>query len=271
MTQSSQSGTGDDGRPQPQVASWPPLPPPPPLPPAPDPAQPVGTPPATPPLWRTLSAWRWLAAGLAVVALAELAAIGWLLWSAGGQRAVPGTVQARILSLEDASVLVGTTLTAATSHREPPRPQVADPATCAVAVGPATRSVYTRGWTVFLSATYQDSEAVADHTVTQVLGVYPDGNQAGTVFQALTDGVRGCTSAVRTDAAQHATAWVYTVEAATADRLVWVSTQEDADGWTCYRQARLTGRTVVQVAVCQVGDGTEAAARIIDRVASRVS
>jgi len=46
-----------------------------------------------------------------------------------------------------------------------------------VAVGPATQSVYASGWTAFWSQTFSDANG--DHTVTQVLGLYPDEGQRG--------------------------------------------------------------------------------------------
>jgi hypothetical protein len=38
----------------------------------------------------------------------------------------------------------------------------------------------------------------------------------------------------------------------------------------CYRQARLKGKAVLQVAVCAAGDGKQAAANIADQFAGRV-
>lgn len=184
---------------------------------------------------------------------------------------VPGTVQSSFLTIDEVSSLVGTTLLSSTDASEPPSPLSADPATCAVAIGPATQSVYARGWTVFQSATYQDSDAVADHTVTQVLGVYSDSDKAGAVFRTLTDGLNGCKSAVRTDEDQSTSKWTYSVDTTTSSALGWTATQDAGEGWACYRQARLKGKAVLQVAVCEAGDGRQAAAKITDQFVGKVS
>jgi serine/threonine protein kinase len=211
-----------------------------------------------------------IAAIAACLALAGV--IGWWSWPPSGPHVVPGTVQASVMTPDEVSTVLGTMVMSGASAAEPPSPLSADPAECAVAVGPATQAVYARGLTVFGSVTYQDSDAVADHTVTQVLGVYPDTDKATAVFRSLTDGIKGCTSAVRTDADQNTSAWTYTVvDIPASDRLSWTATQDTGDGWACYRQARLKGKTVLQVAVCQAGDGRPAATKITDQFASKVS
>jgi hypothetical protein len=93
---------------------------------------------------------------------------------------VPGTVQASMLSVDEVGAVVGVALMNGGSNSEPPPALGADPATCAVAVGPATQSLYARGWTVFWSQLLSD--AGGDNTVTQVLGLYPDDGQAGKVL-----------------------------------------------------------------------------------------
>jgi hypothetical protein len=181
---------------------------------------------------------------------------------------IPGTVQASFLDIDAASATLGFALTTSDSSSEPPPALAAAPATCADAIGPATKAVYAQGWTNFWSLTFSDEDG--NHTVTQVLGLYPSDDQASKVFGALTDGVKGCTSAVRTDDDQTTSQWTYAVGTADASALVWTATQNDAEGWACYRQARLKGKAVLQVAVCEAGDGSQAAAKIVDQFARQV-
>jgi hypothetical protein len=180
---------------------------------------------------------------------------------------IPGTTQASMLGVDEVSALVGTALMNGGNTSEPPPPLSADPATCVVAVGPATQSVYVRGWTAFWSQIFSDANG--DHTVTQVLGLYPDDGQAGKVFATLTDGIKACTSAVRTDE-ENTSKWTYAVDTTDSGTLAWTATQDAADGWACYRQARLKGKAVLQVAVCETGNGKQAAAKIADQFAGRV-
>lgn len=200
------------------------------------------------------------------------AGVTWWLWPSSAE-AVPGTVQASVVSADDASRAVGQTLRSEHGISAPPRTLPSDPASCVVAVGPATEAVYGPGWTMFGSVTYQDSDSAADHTVTQVIGVYSTRDQAGQVFGSLSEGVRDCRSAVRADGdgGQRAAKWFYAVDTHTANTLSWKATQDGGDGWACYRQARLKGRAVLQVAVCEAGDGSRAAATIADQFAGRVS
>ncbi|GAA3356607.1 sensor domain-containing protein [Saccharopolyspora gregorii] len=214
----------------------------------------------------------------AVIAGAEFlvltGVLAWVLWPAA-VRAVPGTVQATVLSADEVGSALGVTLASTTSSSEPPPPLVADSDACTAAVGPATTTVYGRGWNRFYSVTHQDSEEVAEHVVTQVLGSYPEQGRAVAAFRELSEGVNGCDEAERTVVDDWSTDeitsnWFYDVYATTPDSLIWIAYQDGGDVWACYRQARLKGRTLLQVAVCEAGDGAPATAVVADRLASRV-
>ncbi len=217
-----------------------------------------------------------------VIALAVLlvaaGGVTWAMWptskaappAASPLHVVPGTVQAAVLTPDEVSKAIGTTVIAGPQTDQPPAALTADPALCAVAVGPATASGYTSGWTVFLSTTYEDSAGSGDYTVTQTVGVYGSADQATSVFGKLGDGVKGCPSATRTDPNQSPVKWDYSVGTATSDTLVWTATQESGGGWACYRQARLKGKDVVQVAVCEGGAGGSAAAQVAGQFTARL-
>jgi hypothetical protein len=138
-----------------------------------------------------------------------------------------------------------------------------------VAGGPGTQAVYTAGWTRFESVTYQDSKTGASHTVTQVLGEYGSDAQAATVFKALATGVKGCATGTTTGASG-AYQWNYAAGTSAADAVTWKSTQVDGGGWACYHHAGLKGEAVLQVSVCEPGDGTAATEAIASRFADKV-
>jgi hypothetical protein len=219
-----------------------------------------------------------LAIALAVLLLAAAGGVTFAMWPAGKAapassplHVVPGTVQAAVLSPDEVSKAIGTTVIAGPQTVAPPAALTADPASCAVAVGPATVSGYTSGWTVFLSTAYEDSAGTGDYTVTQTVGVYGSADQASGVFGKLGDGLKNCPSATRTDPSQGPVKWNYSIGTATADTLVWTATQDAGGGWACYRQARLKGKDVVQVAVCEAGDGGSAAAQVAEQFTARMS
>jgi hypothetical protein len=221
-----------------------------------------------------------IAAGV-VVLLAVAAGSAWALWpksqaappAASPGHVVPGTVQAAVLTPDEVSKALGTTVIAGPVVGQPPAALTADPASCAVAVGPATASAYTQGWTVFLSTTYEDSAGSGAYTVTQTVGAYGNTDQASGVFGKLADGVKNCPSATRKPSGDRGSPvkWNYSVGTATADTLAWSAAQDGGGGWACYRQAQLKGRDVLQVAVCEGGDGKAAAAQIAGQFAARVS
>lgn len=219
---------------------------------------------------------RLLTLGAAAVVL--VGALTVLLWPSSAPtvslnnpvHVVPGTVQADILTPDEVSAAVGTTVISQATVDRPPPPLAADPASCAIAVGPATATAYTTGWTVFLSSTYQDSAGVGDYTVTQSIGVYGDAGRASDVLKTLGDGVKGCPSATRTGADNSSVKWNYSVDSAAPDSLVWSASQDSGGGWACYRQARLKGKDVIEVAVCEGGDGKSATARIADQLVAKV-
>lgn len=220
-----------------------------------------------------------LIVALVVLVLAAGGGVTWAVWPkkapkppvASPLHVVPGTVQAAVLTPDEVSKLLGTTLIAGPQADQPPAALSATPSSCAVAVGPATASGYTQGWTVFLSTTYEDSTGSGDYTVTQTVGVYGSADQASAVFGKLGDGVKGCPSATRTDPNQGPVKWAYSVATTTSDTLAWSATQDAGGGWACYRQARLKGKDVVQVAVCEGGDGKAAAGQVADQFTARVS
>lgn len=225
---------------------------------------------------RAESASRRLFIVLGVVVLLVAGGVTWGLWPrhkappvANPGHVVPGTLQAAVLTPDEASQIIGTTVIAGPVVNQPPPALSVDPKSCEVAVGPATVSGYTPGWTVFLSTTYQDSAGVGDYTLTQTIGAYGSADQASSAFGKLSDGIKNCPSAKRTDADGGSVKWNYTVDAAGADTLAWKAEQDAGGGWACFRQSRLKGKDLIQVAICEGGDGKAAAGRIADQLASR--
>jgi hypothetical protein len=214
----------------------------------------------------------------AVLVLLVAGGVTWALWpdddkapaASNPRHVVPGTLQAAVLTPDEASRALGTTVVAGLVVDQPPAALTVDPASCAVAAGPATVSGYPQGWTIYLSTTYQDSAGVGDYNVTQTIGVYGSADQASGIFGKLGEGLKGCQSATRTDANKNAVKWNYAVDTATADTIAWKAEQDGGGGWACYRQARLKGKDIVQVAICEGGDGKAAAAGVADQLTARV-
>lgn len=179
-----------------------------------------------------------------------------------------GTIQASLLRVDEISGMVGVSLNLEDELGEPPPQVTADPPGCAIAVGPGSRSVYLRGWSTFRSEMLRDPDN--DYVVTQILGSFVDDQQAAAAFKALTDGVKGCTTAVVVERDNATSKWTYAVESANSAALGWTATQDAGEGWACYRQARLKGKVLLQAAVCSIGDGKSAATKVADLIASRV-
>jgi hypothetical protein len=212
--------------------------------------------------------------GEALVVVGALVVGGVGLWfglTRHGQvaQAVPGTLQAEVLSGDQVSSLLGTTLLVGDSVARPASAPSVDPTTCAISAGPGSQAVYTGGWTQFESVTYQDSKTNASHTVTQVIGDYGGSTQAAAVFKALAAGVKGCTAADITGASG-VSAWTYARGTSTADSVTWKSVQVDGGGWACDHHAALEGKAVLQVTVCEAGDGTAATEGIAIQFADNV-
>ncbi|MEV6212958.1 sensor domain-containing protein [Kitasatospora sp. NPDC051914] len=239
------------------------------------PAPPLAPPrgPGTRGLARALRHWRLFLA--AVVPCLVLAVVGWWIWPQQPTGLPPhiaaGTVQADLLSPDGAGRLAGTTLVAGPRSNRPHAPLAVSPPDCAVAVGPTTQSVYGQAWTAFLSATYRDAEGTGAHTVNQVIGVFPDGEKAGAAFRTLTDGLAKCPSSTRTDQAGRTTKWAYTAQPPTPVAVAWTAAQDGSAKWACHHQARVKGTSLLQVAVCQAGDGQPTAAKLADALTGKVS
>jgi hypothetical protein len=184
---------------------------------------------------------------------------------------VAGTVQADLLGPEQASQLVGTTLASGPRSSRPPAALTVSPATCAVAAGPATQAVYGHQWTAFRSATYQDASGTGAVTVNQVVGVFPDTAGADAAFRALTTGLTRCPSTARTDRTGHSTSWTYTAYPPGQAAVVWTASENDGSGWACYHQARETGKALIEVGVCEAGDGQPAVSGLADALAGKVT
>ncbi|MFG2208636.1 sensor domain-containing protein [Streptomyces sp. NPDC048638] len=211
----------------------------------------------------------------AVVPCLILAGIGWWLWPeqppVGPPHIAAGTVQADLLSPDSVSRVAGTTLVAGAQSDRPGAALKVSPRACAVAAGPTTQSVYGDGWNAFLSATYRDSAATGSYTVNQVIGVYPDSKDAGAAFSTLTKGLSKCPSSTRTDQAGRTSKWTYKANPATEVAVAWTAAQDAAANWSCAHQARVNGTSLIQVSVCQAGDGQATASKLTDNLAKKVS
>ncbi|MBB4951289.1 hypothetical protein F4556_006824 [Kitasatospora gansuensis] len=217
--------------------------------------------------------WRLLAA--AVLPSLVLAGIGWWVWpqqpAAGVPHIAAGTVQAELLSADSVSRLAGTTVVAGPRSNRPHAALTVTPAECAVVAGPTTQAVYGQSWKAFLSATYQDADGTGAHTVNQVIGVFPDGERASAAFRTLTDGLSKCPTSTVTDQAGRSAKWAYATHAPFAAVVTWQAAQEGAANWACHHQARVTGTSLVQVTVCQGGDGALTTSKIADELAGQVA
>lgn len=218
---------------------------------------------------------RWPLLAAAVVPCLILAGIGWWIWPeqppVGPPHIAAGTVQADLLSPDSVSRVAGTTLVAGAQSDRPGAELKVSPSACGVAAGPTTRSVYGDGWNAFLSATYRDSAGSGSYTVNQVIGVYPDSEKAGAAFQVLTKGLSKCPSSTRTDQAGRTAKWKYKAHPATEVAVAWTATQDAEVNWSCAHQARVMGTSLIQVSVCQAGEGQATASKLTDHLAKKVS
>lgn len=222
---------------------------------------------------RVLRHWKLLLA--AVVPCLVLAGIGWWAWPRQPSdlplHVAAGTVEADLLTSDDVSRLAGTTLVSGPRSNRPATPVTVSPSNCAVVAGPTTQSVYGNAWTAFLSATYRDAGNTGAYTVNQVIGVFPDGEKAGAAFRTLTAGLTECSTSTRTDQAGRASTWAYQAEPPTEVAVAWTAAQDGSTNWACHRQARLKGASLVQVAVCQAGDGQPTTAKLAEALTGKVS
>ena len=217
--------------------------------------------------------WQLLVA--AVVPCLVLAAIGWWLWpqqpAEGPPHIAAGTVEADLLSPDSVSRVAGTTVVAGAQSNRPHAPLTVSPSACAVAAGPTTQSVYGQAWTAFVSATYKDAGATGAYTVNQVIGVFPDSKNAKAAFSTLSKGLNACSSSTRTDQADRTAKWTYTAQPDAQVAVSWTAAQGGSANWACSHQARVSGTSLVQVSVCQAGDGRPAVSNLADKLARKVS
>ncbi len=219
---------------------------------------------------------RWQLPLAAVLPCLLLAGVGWWFWP---NRPLPvplhlvsGTVQADLLSPDEASRVTGVSLTEGPRAAHPAPALTSDPSSCGVAVGPTGQAVYGSAWNAFLTAVYQEAGGFGDYTLNQTVGVYPTGDKASTVLRTLTTGLRSCPSATRATAkGGRSSKWVYHVDSATPNGVVWTATQDGGNGWACYRAARTKGRSLFQVGICGEGGQGPPVQNLLQLVAAKVS
>lgn len=244
-----------------------------------DPGQPLSARSARPPTARSGLLGRWQMLIVAVLPCLLLAGIGWWLWPSRPAplplHVVSGTVQADLLSLDEASGATGISLADGPRADHPAPALTADPTSCGAAVGPTGQAVYGSTWKAFLSATYQEAGGFGDYTLTQTVGLYPSGDKAGAGLQSLTAGLRSCPSATGAAAQGNLSfksfKWNYHVDSAAPDRVLWTAAQDGSDGWACYRGATLKGRSLVQVGICAQGDQQPTVQSLLQLVTAKVS
>lgn len=217
--------------------------------------------------------WRWLIAGVMATCLVA-AGVVWAIWpSQPGPiplHLVNGTVQADLLTPDQVSKVTGTTVVSGPRADQVPAAVAVTPATCEVASGPATQSVYGHAWTGFVSATYPDAGGSGGYTVNQVVGAFPDSGAAGAAFKTLTAGLAQCSSSTTTGQAGRTARWAYQAYPATPIAVAWTATQDRGNGWACYHQAQLSGSALLQVAICEGGNGAPAASALAGALAEKV-
>ncbi|MFJ8932015.1 sensor domain-containing protein [Streptomyces sp. NPDC102364] len=203
-----------------------------------------------------------------------LASVGWWMWPqqppTGPPHIAEGTVQADLLGPASVSRVAGTTLVAGAQSDRPGAELKVSPSDCAIAAGPTTQSVYGQEWSAFQSATYRDSRATGSATVNQVIGVYPNTKKAAAAFATLTGGLAKCPSSTRTDEGGRTSKWAYKARPATEVAVAWTAAQDTDASWSCAHQAQVSGRSLVQVAVCRAGDGGATASKLASSLAGKV-
>ncbi|MFD8501000.1 sensor domain-containing protein [Amycolatopsis sp. NPDC059657] len=180
--------------------------------------------------------------------------------------AAPGTIEAGLATPAEVSRAVGANLSPQLNQSEPPASLGADPESCKVAIGPDTKSVFAEGWAQYRLTSYQESDEVLDHSVSQIVGVFTSTELASKAYRTLADGISACPSAASTD--DDGTRWTYQVTSSTP--LAWTAKQEGAGDWQCYRHAEVKQKALFEVAVCQAGDGKPAVADLAGKLRERL-
>ncbi|MEV5833587.1 sensor domain-containing protein [Nocardia sp. NPDC052112] len=185
----------------------------------------------------------------------------------------PGSIDAALVSMRDAGAEVGSPLWFRVDDTKPVAVQPVTPPECQTIAGPASDSVYGNAWTQFRLATFQETSNTWDHSLTQAVGRYENSDRAREAFTKLSDALTACGDkevAVLGSGEVADSRWRNHADARTADTLRWNAEQLDAPTWRCFREARLKQSVLLQVALCQAGNGQPAAAVIADKLASKL-
>ncbi|MFE9581444.1 sensor domain-containing protein [Nocardia sp. NPDC006044] len=185
----------------------------------------------------------------------------------------PGSIDAALIGLADASVEVGSTLMSRVDATKPVAAQPTTPPECGTGASPASEAVYGSEWTQFRLTTFQESSSTWDHSLTQAVGRYAGPEQARGAFLRLSDALVACgdrETVVIGAGGVTDSKWRNHGDVTSGEVLRWNAEQLDATTWRCFREVRLKQATLVQVALCQSGNGQPAAAAIADKLSSRL-
>ncbi|MQY24862.1 sensor domain-containing protein [Nocardia aurantia] len=212
--------------------------------------------------------------GIGAVSAAFVAASG---CSVVGGSATPdypaGSIDAALMSMHDAGGRVGSALWFRIDAGKPDAAQSVTPPDCQVAATPASDLVFGNSWTGFRLSTFQENANTWDHSLTQAVGRYDNAERARDAFAKLTQGLTTCGDkeiAVLGTADAVDSKWRNHIDVSTGDTARWNAEQLDATDWRCYREARLKEAVLLQVALCQSGNGQPAATAIADKVAAKL-
>ncbi|WP_019931244.1 sensor domain-containing protein [Nocardia sp. BMG111209] len=197
--------------------------------------------------------------------------------SAVGGSAAPdypaGSIDAALMNTHDAGGRIGAALWFRTDAGKPGAAQTVTPAECQAAATPASDLVFGNSWTDFRLSTFQENANTWDHSLTQAVGRYENADRARDAFTKLTQALMTCGDkeiAVLRGAGAVDSKWRNHIDTSSADTVWWNAEQLDATGWRCYREARLKQAVLLQVALCQSGNGQPAATAIADKVAAKL-
>jgi hypothetical protein len=219
-----------------------------------------------------MASWSTIGSGIGFVLVALITTSCSVVGGSATPDYPAGSIDAALMSTHDAGGRIGSALSYRLDARKPPAAQSVTPPECQSAAAPVSDLVFGNSWTDFRLSTFQENANTWDHSLTQAVGRYDNGDRARDAFAKLADALKTCgdKEIAVLDAGVVDSKWRDHVDVSTTDTVRWSAEQTDATGWSCYREARVKQAVLLQVALCQSGNGQPAATAIADKLAAKL-
>ncbi|MGH3969961.1 MAG: sensor domain-containing protein, partial [Mycobacterium sp.] len=181
-----------------------------------------------------------------------------------------GKINSIMLSKDDVSSIIGSTMTSEQSYPRPQDPaDVGDKSACAVLFGPDT-TAFGDDYEAFKQDNQQDGDENSfDHVVVQLASIYADADTPAKLFHDAFKSVSDCGGPIHVSFPDGSADWQIQPLKVTDTGAQWTMAHlvdGKPNGWRCSKDTRVQSNVMLAATICQYGNPSRIASLVADRM-----